>query len=108
MTNKDQTSNDTDYKYGFSSDLDQEIFPVGINEEVIRQISTKKNEPKWLLEYRLKAFEFWQKSKQPNWANLNIAPIDYQAISYFAEVKKPEKSKSIEAQKQEWLDELEG
>ena len=95
-----------DYKYGFSSNLDQEIFPVGLNQDVIKQISLKKNEPEWLLAYRLKAFAFWQKSAQPNWAKLNIAPIDYQSISYFAGVKKSQLAKPFSETKQEWLQSL--
>ena len=96
----------TDYQYGFSSDLDQDIFPVGLDQSVIERISATKNEPKWLLEYRLKAFQFWQKSTQPNWAKLNIKPIDYQAISYFASVKQPKATLTLSELKAGWLLEL--
>lgn len=82
QTIEDFTSNE--YKYGFTTDIETEVFPVGINEEVVRLISKKKNEPDWLLEYRLKAFEYWQRSTMPNWAKLDIPEIDYQAISYYA------------------------
>ncbi len=99
-------SNSSDYKYGFTSDLNQDIFPIGLSEAIVRQISLKKNEPNWLLVYRLKAFAFWQKSQQPNWAKLNITPIDYQSISYFAEVKKPPTTKPFSETKKEWLDSL--
>ncbi len=78
----------SEYKYGFTTDVEMEIIPPGLNEDVIRLISAKKNEPEWLLEFRLKAFRQWQKMKMPNWAHLNIPEIDYQAVSYFAAPKK--------------------
>lgn len=74
-----------EYKYGFTSDIDTDIIPVGLNEEVVRLISAKKGEPEWLLDFRLKAFRYWETLKMPDWAHLNIPPIDYQAISYYAE-----------------------
>ena len=77
---KNATSDE--YKYGFTSDIDTDIIPVGLNEEVVRLISAKKGEPEWLLEFRLKAFRYWETLKMPDWAHLNIPPIDYQAISY--------------------------
>ena len=80
---KNATSDE--YKYGFTSDIDTDIIPVGLNEEVVRLISAKKGEPEWLLEFRLKAFRYWETLKMPDWAHLNIPPIDYQAISYYAE-----------------------
>ena len=76
-----------EYKYGFSTDIETEIIPVGLDENVVRLISKKKNEPEWLLEYRLKAFQHWQKSTMPKWAHLTIPEIDYQAISYYAAPK---------------------
>ncbi len=82
QTIEDFTSNE--YKYGFTTDIETEVFPVGINEDVVRLISKKKNEPDWLLDFRLKAFEYWQKSTMPDWAKLDIPEIDYQAISYYA------------------------
>ena len=77
-----------EYKYGFTTDIETEVIPVGLNEEVVRMISAKKNEPEWLLEYRLKAFRHWTTMKMPDWAQLNIPKIDYQAISYFAAPRK--------------------
>lgn len=77
-----------DYKYGFTTDIETETIPVGLNEDVVRLISSKKEEPEWLLEYRLKAFRYWQTLEMPTWAHLNIPPIDYQAISYFAAPRK--------------------
>jgi Fe-S cluster assembly protein SufB len=98
----------SDYKFGFVSKLDQQSIPAGLNQKVIRQISQSKKEPKWVLDFRLKAFRFWQKSKQPNWAKLNIKPIDYQAISYFAAIKQqPKKPESLTSLKRKWLNSLE-
>ena len=77
-----------DYKYGFSSKVASEIFPKGLNEDVIRKLSAKKNEPKFLLDFRLKAFKHWQKMTEPQWAHVKYEPIDYQDISYYAAPKK--------------------
>lgn len=82
QTIEDFTPNE--YKYGFSTDVETDIIPIGLNEDVVRLISKKKNEPEWLLNFRLKAFAHWQKIKMPTWAKLNIPEIDYQAISYYA------------------------
>ncbi len=76
------------YEYGFVTNIDQETLPPGLNEDVIRIISQKKEEPNWLLEWRLKAYEKWKKMKSPKWAELNIPEIDYNAISYFSAPKK--------------------
>lgn len=77
-----------EYKYGFTTDIETEIIPVGINEDIIRLISQKKEEPEWLLEFRLKAFEKWKTMTMPTWAHLDIPPIDYQAIAYYAAPRK--------------------
>ena len=69
------------YQYGFSTDLDTDIAPPGLNADVVRLISAKKNEPEWLLDWRLAAYEAWTQMDEPDWAKLQIAPIDYQAIS---------------------------
>jgi Fe-S cluster assembly protein SufB len=76
-----------EYKYGFVTDIETEIIPKGLNEDIIRLISSKKNEPEWLLEFRLKAFRHWQTMKMPTWPNLKIPPIDYQDIIYYAAPK---------------------
>ena len=81
-----------EYKYGFVTDVQQEIIPKGISEEVIHFISNKKNEPEWLLNFRLKAYKKWKTMKEPSWAKLNIEPIDYSNISYFAAPKNMPKS----------------
>lgn len=73
-----------EYKYGFVTDIETEIIPPGLNEDVVRLISSKKNEPDWLLDFRLKALAHWQKMVMPNWAKLDIEDVDYQSISYYA------------------------
>ena len=70
------------YKYGFTTDIHTDIIEKGLNEDVIRLISAKKNEPEWLLEFRLKAYRHWLTMEMPSWADLDIPEIDYQAISY--------------------------
>ncbi len=77
-----------EYKQGFVTELEVETFPPGLDEEVITKLSKIKNEPDFMLEYRLKAFRHWQTMKEPDWAQLNIDPIDYQAISYYSAPKK--------------------
>jgi Fe-S cluster assembly protein SufB len=79
---------DQEYKYGFVTQIEQEIAPPGLNEDVIHLISQKKNEPEWLLEWRLKAYRHWLTMKEPRWQNVHYPPIDYQSISYYAAPKK--------------------
>ncbi|TAM83970.1 MAG: Fe-S cluster assembly protein SufB [Acidobacteria bacterium] len=76
-----------EYKYGFVTEIEQETVPRGLNEEVVRMISAKKNEPEWLLEWRLKAYRHWLTMTEPTWANIKHDPIDYQAIYYYAAPK---------------------
>ncbi len=76
------------YKYGFSTDIETESVGKGLNEDVIRTISSKKNEPAWMLEYRLKAFEYWKTLAEPQWADLKYDPIDFQDICYYSAPKK--------------------
>ena len=85
-----------DYKYGFVTDIDTEVIHRGLDEETVRIISAKKNEPEWLLEFRLKAFRYWQTLEMPSWAHLNIPTIDYQDIIYYAAPKKKEGPKSLD------------
>ncbi len=75
------------YKYGFSTEIESERAPKGLNEDVIRFISAKKNEPEWMLEFRLKAFERWKTLEEPDWAKLNYPPIDYQNAYYYSAPK---------------------
>ncbi len=73
------------YKFGFTTDIHTEIIERGLNEDVVRLISAKKEEPEWLLDFRLKAFRYWQTQEQPTWGHLHMPEIDYQAISYYAD-----------------------
>jgi Fe-S cluster assembly protein SufB len=75
------------YKYGFSTEIEMDYAPIGVNEDIVRLISAKKEEPEWMLEWRLKAFAIWKQMVEPDWALLNIAPIDYQGIYYYAAPK---------------------
>lgn len=86
----------SEYKYGFTTEIDTETLGKGLTEETVRLISAKKGEPEWMLEYRLEAFRAWQKMEQPDWAHLNIPSIDYQDIYYYAAPKKKEGPKSLD------------
>ncbi|MDR1679105.1 MAG: Fe-S cluster assembly protein SufB [Prevotellaceae bacterium] len=97
--NTDNILNDLtqgEYKYGFTSDIETDYIPKGLNEDIVRLISSKKNEPEWLLDYRLKAFRHWQTLEMPTWAHLNIPEIDYQDIYYYAAPKKKDSPKSMD------------
>ena len=78
---------DQDYKYGFVTDIESDTLPPGLNEDVIREISTRKGEPEWLLEWRLEAYAKWLKMTPPDWAHVDYPPIDFQSISYFSAPK---------------------
>ena len=84
------------YKYGFVTDIESEVVPAGLNEDVIRLISAKKAEPAWMLEWRLKAYRNWLKMSEPHWPNVKYGPIDYQAISYYAAPKQQPKLDSLD------------
>ena len=77
-----------EYKYGFSTDIETETIPIGLSEDVVRWISAKKEEPQWLLDFRLKAFAYWKTLELPTWAHLDIPEIDFQSISYYAAPRK--------------------
>ncbi len=77
-----------EYKYGFSTEIETETIPVGLSEDVVRWISAKKEEPEWLLEFRLKAFAYWKTLPLPTWVHLDIPEIDFQSISYYAAPRK--------------------
>ncbi len=94
----------SEYKYGFVTDIDTDIIPQGLNEDVVRLISQKKGEPEWLLDFRLKAFRHWLTLEVPTWAHLDIPEIDFQAISYYAAPKKKEGPKSLDEVDPELLD----
>lgn len=96
MTESDKILRDVTsdkYKYGFTTDIEQEFAPKGLTEDTIRFISSKKNEPEFMLNFRLKAFRHWQTMKEPKWAHLKYKSIDFQSISYYAAPKKKEAKK---------------
>jgi Fe-S cluster assembly protein SufB len=84
MSSSVETLVNKEYKYGFVTDIESDVAPRGLNEDTIRMISSKKGEPAWLLEWRLKAYRGWLKMAEPHWANVKYQPIDYQAIRYYS------------------------
>ncbi len=107
MTDQEKILNEvtgSDYKFGFQTDIDTETIPKGLNEEVVRIISAKKEEPEWLTESRLKAFRHWQTMKMPEWAHLKIPEIQYQDIIYYAAPKQGAKYENMDEVDPELLD----
>lgn len=97
------------YEFGFSTDVQTEIIEKGLNEDVVRLISRKKNEPEWLLDFRLQAYNYWKDQKQPEWGHVNVPEIDYQDISYYADpmAKKPNsENKEIDPELMKTFDKL--
>ena len=97
------------YEFGFTTDVHTDIIDTGLNEDVVRLISAKKGEPEWMLDFRLKAFRYWQTQKQPTWGHVNVPDIDYQAISYYADPlakKKDEGKKEIDPELMKTFDKL--
>ncbi|MEY3386215.1 MAG: hypothetical protein RIR53_1026 [Bacteroidota bacterium] len=86
----------SEYKYGFTSNIEQELLPKGLNHDVIRFISARKNEPEWMLEWRLKAYEQWLTMKEPQWPNVEYPPVDFQDIIYWAAPKKKPELNSLD------------
>ena len=84
------------YEWGFSSDIEQDFAPKGLSEDTVRYISAKKNEPQWMLDWRLKAFALWKTMEHPDWSKLNVPPIDYQNAYYYAEPKAKPKLGSLD------------
>ena len=84
------------YEHGFTTDVETEVIPRGLNEDVVRLISSKKGEPEWLLEFRLQAFRYWQQLTPPTWGHVNLPDIDYQDISYYADPTKGKTQKNPE------------
>src|SRR5262245_64546879 len=80
-----------EYRYGFVTAIEEDKIPKGLNEEIVRLISAKKNEPAWLLEWRLKAYRHWLTMKEPTWANVHYAKIDYQDAYYYSAPKMKKK-----------------
>src|SRR6186713_719853 len=77
-----------EYKYGFETEVETDTFPPGLDEHVVRRLSALKEEPEWLLEFRLKSYRAWRGMSEPAWHNLKISPIDYDALSYYSAPKK--------------------
>ncbi len=97
----------SEYKEGFETDIEQEFLPKGLNEDIVRMISARKEEPQWLLEFRLKAFHAWESMPQPEWAHLDMPKIDFQDIIYFAAPKKDkDRPKEIDPKLAETFDKL--
>ncbi|MBR99476.1 MAG: Fe-S cluster assembly protein SufB, partial [Flavobacteriaceae bacterium] len=85
-----------EYEYGFYTDIDSETFPKGLSEEIVIQISKKKNEPSWMTKWRLDAYNIWKEMEEPNWVNVKYKKPDFQAISYYSAPKKKNKYKSLD------------
>src|SRR3954447_2166699 len=91
-----QSVTQSGYKWGFETDIEMDIAPKGLNEDIIRLISSRKQEPEWMLEWRLKAFAAWQTMQEPHWARVDHPPIDYQDLHYYAAPKKTDGPKSLD------------
>jgi Fe-S cluster assembly protein SufB len=89
-------TSETEYKYGFTTDVEQEYAEIGLSEDIVRFISAKKNEPEWMLDWRLKAYQQWLKMAEPDWAKLGFPKIDFQSIIYYAATKKKPKLNSLD------------
>lgn len=85
-----------EYRWGFTTDIEQEVAPAGLNEDVIRLISAKKQEPEFMLEWRLNAYRHWLTMEEPKWSSVTYPPIDYQAIHYYAAPKQAKRPKSLD------------
>src|SRR5438067_3662308 len=94
--NSIETLANQEYKWGFVTDIESDTVPAGLNEDVIRLISARKNEPQFMLDWRLKAYRQWLTMKEPTWANVHYPPIDYQAIIYYAAPKTKDRPKSLD------------
>ncbi|KKK98168.1 hypothetical protein LCGC14_2645440, partial [marine sediment metagenome] len=92
------TDLDTDYKWGFVTEIESDLAPKGLNEEIIRLIVAKKNEPEWMLEWRLRAYRHWMKLnyEEPKWAKIHHPPIDFQDIYYYASPIKEKSPDSLD------------
>lgn len=86
----------SEYRWGFTTDIEQEVVPAGLDEDVIRLISAKKNEPEFMLEWRLNAYRHWRTLEEPKWSSVHYPPIDYQAIHYYAAPKQTKRPKSLD------------
>ncbi len=93
-----------EYEYGFYTDIESDTFPVGLNEDIVRAISKRKEEPEWMTQWRLNAFAAWKEMEEPEWANVNYEKPDFQAISYYSAPKKKDKYESLDEVDPELLD----
>ncbi len=93
-----------EYKFGFVTNIDADTLPVGLNEDIVRQLSAKKNEPEWMTEWRLKAYRHWLTMEEPHWPNVKYPPVDYQSISYYSAPRSTPKYKSLDEVDPELLD----
>jgi len=91
-----QSVTQSGYKWGFETTIEMDLAPKGLNEDIIRLISARKQEPEWMLEWRLKAFAAWLKMEEPHWARVDHPPIDYQDLHYYAAPKKKPGPKSLD------------
>ena len=92
-----ETLANQEYKYGFFTEVEADVIPAGLSEDIVRLISSKKQEPRWMLEWRLRAYRHWLTMQEPKWANVHYPPIDYQAITYYAAPKsKSDRPKSLD------------
>ena len=101
---KDLTSGD--YKYGFTTDVETEVIPTGLNEEVVRLISAKKGEPDWMLQFRLDAFRWWKEQPRPTWGHVKVEEVDYDKISFYAAPKKKTENKEVDPEILKTFDKL--
>ena len=86
---------DKKYEFGFVSNFESDKAPIGLSEDIIRLISAKKNEPEWMLEYRLKAYKVWQEMTEPTWAHIHYPKVDFQDIYYYSAPKTKKKLKKL-------------
>ena len=85
-----------EYEYGFYTELDSETFPIGLNEDIVRAISKKKEEPQWMTDWRIEAFRAWEQMEEPEWANVQYEKPNFQAISYYSAPKKVDPNKTLD------------
>jgi len=95
-TNTIEALANREYKYGFVTEIESDVAPRGLNEDIVRLISAKKNEPDWMLEWRLKAYRKWRTQTEPTWANVRYNPIDYESIVYYSAPRKQKKLQSLD------------
>src|SRR5690606_19227475 len=93
-----------EYEYGFYTDIESDTFPVGLNEEIVRAISQKKEEPEWMTQWRLESFRYWKEMVEPDWANVHYEKPNFQNISYYSAPNKKPKYNSIDEVDPELLD----